>query len=125
VAGIVTNTSIALTKLSVLLLLLDILVAFWFRKAAYAVTVLAASYVVWVFVTNIIPCIPIHAFWDLSIPESERWCMPLRQKMLADTTVNAALDVAIFCLPLPVLRTLTLPRKQKLWLCVVFTLGLM
>jgi len=125
VAGIVTNTSIALTKLSVLLLLLDIFVMFWYRKATYVVTVLATCYLLWVFVSNIIACLPIQAFWDLSIPESERWCMPQRPKMLADTTINAALDIAIFCLPLPVVRTLTLPWKQKLWLCVVFTLGLM
>lgn len=124
-ASIVTNTSIALTKLSVLLLLLEILVIFWYRKVTYVVTVLAACYVVWVFVSNIVTCIPIRAFWDLSVPESERWCMPQRPKMLADTSINAALDIVIFCLPLPVLRTLTLPLKQKLWLCVVFALGLM
>jgi hypothetical protein len=124
VAGIVTNTSIALTKLSVLLLLNDILVVFWFRKATHVVAVLAACYVVWVFVSNVVACVPIHAFWDMSIPESDRWCFPQRPKMLADTIVNAALDIAIFCLPLPVLRTLTLPWKQKLWLCLVFTLGL-
>lgn len=124
-AGIVTNTSIGLTKLSVLLLLLDIFVMFWHRKATHVVTVLAACYLVWVFVSNTIACLPIQAFWDLSIPESERWCMPQRPKMLADTAVNAGLDIAIFCLPLPVLRASTLPLKQKLWLCVVFALGLM
>ncbi|KAM7184552.1 hypothetical protein V8F20_012162 [Naviculisporaceae sp. PSN 640] len=123
VSGIVTNTSIALTKLSVLLLLLDILVMFWYRKAAYVVTVVAACYLVWVFVSNTVACIPIHAFWDpFSNPGA--WCMPQRPKYLADTTINAALDIAIFCLPLPVLRTLTLPLKQKLWVCLVFTLGL-
>lgn len=123
--GIITNTSIALTKLSVLLLLLEVLVIFWFRKATYIVAALATCYLLWVAVTNIVPCIPIRAFWDFSIPEGERLCFPQRQKMLADTTVNAALDVAIFCLPLPVLRTLTLPWRQKLWLCFVFTLGIL
>lgn len=123
--GIITNTSIALTKLSVLLLLLEVLVIFWFRKATYIVATLATCYMLWVAVTNIVPCIPIRSFWDFSIPEAERLCFPQRQKMLADTTVNAALDVAIFCLPLPVLRTLTLPWRQKLWLCFVFTLGIL
>jgi hypothetical protein len=124
VAGIVTNTSIALTKLSVLLLLLDVFVMFWYRKATFIIMALAACYLVWVFISNTISCLPVHAFWDLSIPESERWCMPMKPKYLADTTVNAALDIAIFCLPLPLLRTLTLPWKQKMWLGVVFTLGL-
>ena len=123
--GIVTNTSIALTKLSVLLLLLDVLVIFWFRKATYVVIVMVACYLLWVAVTDIVPCIPIRSFWDLSIPEADRLCIPQRQKMLADTTINAALDVAIFCLPLPLLRTLTLPWRQKLWLCFVFTLGIL
>ena len=125
VAGIVVNTSIALTKLSVLALLLDIFVMFWYRKATFVVTALATCYLVWVLVSNIASCLPIQAFWDRSIPESARWCMPLRPKMLADSSVNAALDIAIFCLPLPVLRTLTLPFKQKLWLSIVFALGLM
>ncbi|KAH6847773.1 hypothetical protein B0I37DRAFT_445966 [Chaetomium sp. MPI-CAGE-AT-0009] len=123
VVGILTNTSIALTKLSVLLLLLDVLVVFWFRKATYVVAALATCYLLWVAVTNTVPCIPIQSFWDYSIPE--RMCFPQRGKMLADTTVNAALDVAIFCLPLPVLRTLTLPWRQKLWLCFVFALGIL
>lgn len=120
--GITCNISIALTKLSVLLLLLDILVVFWFRKAAYAVSALAICYLVWVAVTNIVFCLPIQSFWDPSIPGT---CLPRRPKYIADTAVNAALDVAIFCLPLPVLRTLTLPWRQKLWLCVVFALGLL
>lgn len=124
VAGIVTNTSIALTKLSVLLLLLDIFVMFWYRKATHVIMALAACYLVWVFVSNTMSCLPVQAFWDLSIPESERWCMPIKPKYLADTTVNAALNIAIFCLPLLLLRTLTLPWKQKIWLGVVFALGI-
>jgi hypothetical protein len=125
VISIVTNTSIALTKLSVLLLLLDIFVMFWYRKATYAVTAVASCYLVWVILSNTLACLPVRAFWDFSIPEGERWCMPNRPKMLADSSVNAALDIAIFCLPLPLLRTSTLPLKQKLWLCVVFALGVM
>jgi len=109
-----------LTKISVLLLFLDIFVIGWPRKATYVVVVLVTLFGIWLVVSNILTCIPIESFWKQDV--SDRRCLG-SQKWHADAAVNLVLDVAIFCLPLPVVWPVSLPRHQKLWLYIVFALG--
>ncbi|KAK4150893.1 hypothetical protein C8A00DRAFT_45787 [Chaetomidium leptoderma] len=121
ISVIVNGISLVLTKASVLLLFLDIIVITWIRKATYVVTALVACYGVWLTASNIFFCIPVQSFWDSSIPEKR--CIPSALKGYLDAGVNLALDVVIFCLPLPIVGSLRLPRRQKLWLSLVFALG--
>ncbi|KAM5377930.1 hypothetical protein ACJZ2D_004834 [Fusarium nematophilum] len=69
---------------------------------------------------NILPCIPVQKFWDHTV--SGR-CLnsPLVWYIMAG--FNLVTDLVIFCLPLPVIRGLHLPRKQKAMLFAVFCLG--
>jgi len=112
-----------LTKLSVLLLFLDILLTAWPRKATCVLLTLTAIFGIWIFLTHILACIPIVAFWKQNIPD--RRCIGRPGKWLADAVVNLVLDVAIFCLPLPVVWPMTLPSRQKMWLYFCLALGLM
>ena len=118
----VVNLSVALTKIAVLLLFLDIFLTAWPRRATYILIALTSLFGVWAAVTNIFLCIPIEDFWKPDLPN--RRCFGIRKgKPLADATGSFVLDVAIFCLPLPVVWPLTLPRRQKAWLYFVFALG--
>ncbi|KAK3291051.1 uncharacterized protein B0H64DRAFT_51130 [Chaetomium fimeti] len=119
---LVVNLSIVMTKLSVLLLFLDIFLTAWPRRATYVIIVLTALFGVWIAVTNIFPCIPIDSSWKSEEPE--RRCMDIGQgKSLTDAVVSFVLDMAIFCLPLPVVWPMTLPWRQKAWLYFAFALG--
>lgn len=119
---IISSISLLLTKLSVLLLFLDIFVLSWPRRATYALIALTAVYGLWLTASNIFFCIPVHAFWEFS---PERRCIPSGTKWWADAAGNLGLDIAIFCLPLPVVWAVmrTLPAKDRAWLGVVFALG--
>jgi hypothetical protein len=44
-------------------------------------------------------------------------------KSFVDAGLNLALDLTIFCLPIPVIKSLALRPRQKLWLYFVFALG--
>ena len=118
--SVVVQFSLLLTKISVLLLFLDFLVIGWPRKATYVIIVLVTLLGIWLVGSNILTCIPIESFWKQDV--SDRRCLG-SQKWHADAAVNLVLDVAIFCLPLPVVWRLSLPWRQKLWLYIVFAMG--
>ncbi len=121
VGSLVVQLSLILTKISVLLLFLDIFAIGWPRKATYVVIVLVTLFGIWIAVSNILVCIPIESFWKQDVPD--RRCIGSPRKSLSDAAVNLVLDVAIFCLPLPVFWPMSLPWRQKLWLYIVFALG--
>jgi hypothetical protein len=123
VAMILSSLTLIMTKISVLLLFLDIFVVTWVRKATYIVMGMVVLYGLWLVASTIVHCIPVYSFWDIFVPE--RKCFNFSAKWTADAAVNLALEVMIFCLLLPVLGSLTLPRRQKLWVCFAFSLGVL
>ncbi|KAH7123202.1 hypothetical protein EDB81DRAFT_665771 [Dactylonectria macrodidyma] len=65
-------------------------------------------------------CIPVAKFWDSTIPGQ---CLNSLIIWYVMAGFNLATDVAIFCLPLPMIRSLQLPQKQKIMLFIIFGLG--
>ena len=120
---VVVNISLVLTKISVLLLLLEIFLTGWPRKATYVLIALVSLYGAWVTFSSIFICIPISSFWVLD--RTNRRCIAGTPKWYTDAALNLALDLAIFCLPLPVVWPLTLPWEKKIWLYFVFASGLL
>lgn len=123
VAMILSSLSLIMTKISVLLLFLDIFLVTWVRKATYIVMGMVILYGLWLVTSTVVHCIPVYSFWDIFLPD--RKCFNFSAKWTADAAVNFTLEMLIFCLPLPVLGSLTLPLRQKLWVCVAFSLGIL
>jgi hypothetical protein len=113
-----------LTKISVLLLFLDIFAIAWPRKATYILLVLVSLFGAWAALSSILACVPIQIFWKQG-PGAGSGCIAGVPKWYADAVGNLVLDIAIFCLPLPVVWPMVLPWRQKIWLYIVFTLGLL
>ncbi|KAK1635845.1 hypothetical protein BDP81DRAFT_472535 [Colletotrichum phormii] len=65
-------------------------------------------------------CLPVAAFWD---PTIEGRCIDFLAIWYTMAGVNLIADFAIFSMPIPVINSLQLPRKQKRMLLVVFCLG--
>ncbi|KAL2879825.1 hypothetical protein SGCOL_004869 [Colletotrichum sp. CLE4] len=65
-------------------------------------------------------CLPVAAFWD---PTIEGRCIDFLAIWYTMAGVNLVADFAIFSMPIPVINSLQLPRKQKRMLLVVFCLG--
>lgn len=123
VALILSSFGLIMTKISVLLLFLDIFPITWVRKATYIVIAMVTVYGVWLVASTIVFCIPVYSFWDIYVPD--RKCFYFSVKWTADAAANLALEFMIFCLPLPALAPLTLPPRQKLWVCFAFSLGIL
>ena len=69
---------------------------------------------------GILMCRPIRGFWDNSV---EATCIPNYPQFYINAAGNIATDIAVFLLPMPVLKHLNLPKTQKLLLIGVFSLG--
>lgn len=69
---------------------------------------------------NIRVCVPVAAFWDTAITGR---CINRLTVWYVMAGFNLITDIGIFCIPLPVIKSLQLPRKQKAMLFAIFCLG--
>jgi hypothetical protein len=67
-------------------------------------------------------CLPIQALWD---PSVQGRCMPFVPAFFAPAVINMITDFGIFLMPLPAVKQLQLPLKQKIILLFIFGLGLL
>ncbi|KAK1995315.1 hypothetical protein LX36DRAFT_659770 [Colletotrichum falcatum] len=65
-------------------------------------------------------CLPVAAFWDKTV---EGRCIDLLASWYTMAAVNIVADFVIFSLPIPVINSLQIPRRQKRMLIFVFGLG--
>ncbi|OKL58978.1 hypothetical protein UA08_05757 [Talaromyces atroroseus] len=72
---------------------------------------------------NVFQCQPVSAaIWFPA--DGDAKCLSIVTIYLSSAPVNLITDIAIFFLPIPILTQLRLPRKQKIILIIVFSIGL-
>ena len=118
---LIYNLSLTFTKVSILLQYLRIFTTKQFRVSCWALLGFVAVYSTWTFFASIFECMPVAYFWDKTIKGGH--CMNEYAVWFTNAGVNIVTDFAIIILPMPVLRSLNLPLKQKRALMLVFTLG--
>ena len=69
---------------------------------------------------GIFSCIPISGYWDKTIDST---CISNYPQWYINAAGNIFTDLAIFFLPMPILRKLNLPKSQRLVLFGIFSLG--
>ncbi|KAK0617531.1 hypothetical protein B0T14DRAFT_271952 [Immersiella caudata] len=119
---ILYGVAVMVTKVSILLLFLDVFHSTRLRRFAWFILGVVGVHGTWITLSNVFFCIPIKAFWDFTISR-DRCFEPI--KWFIEMWIHIALDFVIFLLPLPVIRSMTLQRRQKMWLYFVFSLGFM
>lgn len=117
---IIYKFTINLTKISILLLYLRIFPNKSFRKAVYGLLVFVIGYAVASITATTFQCTPVARTFDHDIPGT---CINNTAFWYANAGANILSDFAILALPMPVVNSLHLPRRQKLGLMVVFALG--
>ncbi|KAF9869986.1 hypothetical protein CkaCkLH20_12595 [Colletotrichum karsti] len=65
-------------------------------------------------------CVPLRALWDFTVQGK---CIHLLEWWYIGSSINLITDLVIFFMPVPLLRTLGVPMKQKLILMATFGLG--
>ncbi|KAK2873395.1 hypothetical protein FQN49_002393 [Arthroderma sp. PD_2] len=117
------RVTINMTKLSILLLYRKIFDTerFRFKLICDILFVYITLYTVATFLVTIFQCNPIPKAWSRDIPGS---CINLSAFWYANAALHTFTDVIILILPMPVIKGLDLPLRQKLALNFVFALGI-
>lgn len=92
-------------------------------------------------------CRPIHYYWAVPVPHSQReltipclaclandmtfltldfclaQCKSYHNHMITTTSLHVSSDILLMCIPIPLIARAHLPLKRKLVLCAVFSLG--
>ncbi|KAE9365589.1 MFS general substrate transporter [Stipitochalara longipes BDJ] len=119
--AVLYNPSLMATKSSILILYLRLSrnahkllrVASWVTLAVVNIAGLVLTFF------NVFQCLPVS---QVFAPVGT--CIPLITLYLASVPVNVITDIAILILPIPVLTSMQLPRKQKMILIATFGLGI-
>ncbi|KAK0730970.1 hypothetical protein B0H67DRAFT_639413 [Lasiosphaeris hirsuta] len=115
--------SLVFTRISILLLYKRIFTHSWVKKAIQVVLVLVIAIGIWLVASVCTACVPLEAFWDWSLFWTTHvYCQP-PNLWWGNAALHITSDLVIVTLPMPVLSTLKLPRRQKFALVGVFGLG--
>ncbi|KAH8679713.1 hypothetical protein BGZ60DRAFT_235794 [Tricladium varicosporioides] len=114
------NISLTFAKISILLLYIRSFNTRKIRIACLVQLAIVATYGLWLLLSSVLSCVPVAAFWDQSVPGH---CLPRSPIWFANAGLNIATDILILVLPVPVIHTLFLPKRQKIGLYLIFTLG--
>ncbi|KAL2147693.1 hypothetical protein VTI28DRAFT_7045 [Corynascus sepedonium] len=117
------NLSLTLTRISILLLYSRIFTYSWIKRAIRVVMILVISLGIWLVVSVCTACMPLEAFWDWSLFFKQQVFCQSPNLWWANAALHIASDFVIIALPLPVLSSLNLPRRQKYAIIGVFALG--
>lgn len=126
--------------MSILALYINLFAFKWARRAGQVLMVIVVLTTIFMLVTTLTAAIPLYAYWDFRVPRDQVYmhpqsfwwastgmhmseCLPTRGIMLTSMLTNPVTDVLIFLLPMPVVWSILLPRRQKLMLFGVFGIG--
>ncbi|RVX74672.1 hypothetical protein B0A52_01799 [Exophiala mesophila] len=115
------NLAVLLLKDSLLLQYLRFSIDVGYRRACWALAGIITAYGVSALLVGIFSCSPIPAAWNSSISNAR--CIDLLAFWLFNASFNSATDIIICVLPIPVLKALSLSRKQTIVLILLFLLG--
>ncbi len=113
--------AVLLLKDSLLLQYLRFSIDTGYRRACWALGAIVTAYGITALFVGIFSCRPIAFSWDDHISSGR--CINFLAFWLFNASFNSATDIIVFCLPVPVLRALQLPKHQMGLLSSIFVLG--
>ncbi|KAF9741478.1 integral membrane protein [Paraphaeosphaeria minitans] len=117
---IVYYLSLGFTKVSILLQYRRVFSTKKFQIACHSVMGVVVIYALWTVLSSIFGCKPIQAFWTLKHPFT---CLDQSTVWFFNGAMNILTDLSIIVLPMPVIRKLNLPPRQKQALIGIFAIG--
>jgi hypothetical protein len=112
--------SLGLTKSSILLQYRRVFPAKTFQIICWTIMGIVVTYATWTIIGSIFACVPVDGFWTM---EPSARCIDQRIMWFMNGAMNIATDLAIIILPMPVIKNLNLPRRQRTLLIGVFAIG--
>lgn len=90
------------------------------HKALIGVISFLVVYGLWAIIGTIFTCYPVQKYWD---PAVEGVCLNRNAITFANAGINICSDLTLLIIPIPLLKSLQLPRRQKYVLVGVFLCG--
>ncbi|KAK8198725.1 hypothetical protein M8818_006592 [Zalaria obscura] len=115
------NLSLTFTKISIIMQYLRIFIGTKFRIACWVMFGVVVVYSFWTFFSSIFSCTPVAYFWDKNVAGGH--CLDQYVVWFVNAGINIATDFLTMLLPMPVLKNLMLPKRQKIALMLVFALA--
>ncbi|KAF2639294.1 hypothetical protein P280DRAFT_519485 [Massarina eburnea CBS 473.64] len=115
------NVALTSTKLSIVIQYLRIFPNARFRLVCFVAIGVISVWGAWAIFGNIYICLPVSFFWDKKVLGGH--CLDQKMVFFTNATMNIIQDVLILIMPIPVLRSLSIPAKQKRVLISVFLCG--
>ncbi|OAK95949.1 MFS monosaccharide transporter-like protein [Phaeosphaeriaceae sp. SRC1lsM3a] len=123
VFSVLYNPALMATKTSILVFYLSLSATHKvFRWATIATLVVVNCGGLALTILNIVQCRPVNAAWASPVPASAS-CTNIVTVYLSSAPLNIITDLAIFFLPMPILTSMRLPKKQKVILVITFGFG--
>ncbi|KAE9372996.1 hypothetical protein N431DRAFT_338054 [Stipitochalara longipes BDJ] len=113
------NLSLYLTKTSILLQYLRIFTN-RIRVVCWCTLAAITMWGLYTILSMIFACLPVSAFWT---GDPHARCQSRQFLWFFHSSVNIVTDLVILTLPMPILKSLRLPPKQKVALMIIFALG--
>lgn len=90
------------------------------RIACYALIAFISIYGTWTFISAWLNCVPVAKFWKPSI---DGYCLSKKGLWFSNSAIHILTDIMIIIYPMPALKSLNLPRRQKIAVMGIFSLG--
>ncbi|EME39351.1 hypothetical protein DOTSEDRAFT_139126 [Dothistroma septosporum NZE10] len=87
----------------------------------YVMMAINTSLQIWGFFSTVFFCKPIDAYWKTIM--SDEFCLGRKVVWLFNSSMGMALNISVAVLPLPWIKQMRLPKRQKLMLMGVFVLA--
>ncbi|KAJ5513391.1 hypothetical protein N7463_002943 [Penicillium fimorum] len=114
------QTSLISTKMSILLQYKRVFSTPRMRLACWLMIGVLGVYGTWTIISAWANCVPLAKFWDPTVPG---FCFDKKALWFSNSAIHIITDIVILIYPMPVLKSLQLPSRQKFALMAVFALG--
>ena len=122
--SVLYNPALMATKTSILIFYLSLSeTQKIFRWATISTLVVVNAGGLALTILNIVQCRPVSAAWMSPVPATAH-CTNIVTIYLSSAPLNIITDLAILFLPMPILTSMRLPRKQKIILVITFGFGI-
>ncbi|TVY73938.1 Satratoxin biosynthesis SC1 cluster protein 4 [Fusarium oxysporum f. sp. cubense] len=117
---IVYNVAMCLVKIGILLQYRRIFAIPILQALTFYGLVIMVAWTITIAFLNALICVPVAKFWNSTIPGH---CTDPLTVWYVMAGFNLVTDITVFCMPLPVIGSLNLPRRQKIMLLAIFSIG--
>ncbi|KAF2760398.1 hypothetical protein EJ05DRAFT_508938 [Pseudovirgaria hyperparasitica] len=115
--------AVAFTKMSFLFLYLRIFPAQHIRRVVHVLIGFCIAYGLSFTIACILNCLPVTYIWNKWHGETTGTCINFNGFAWAHAAINIASDLIILCLPIPELLKLSMNKKKKFYVIIMFSMG--